>query len=383
MKKLIAIIIAITIAVPQQAYALRPMASEAKISAVDENAVGVKNNTPAAKKNVSFSRKITEAIFIAAILTAVFITLFATYEYYLAFRQFCMLLSTMTISFISYSVGDFIRQRINMTWGPQLKMDYKHVLRCGLFMSIIAGFFNGFLWHDLCLTAEGAERAAKAIIDQGVINPIYFSPFSLSMGKFLIEEKPFHVAVKKSMQEWSMVIPFCLVYWVPVLVIVYIIFQPATPILWIYIAALIWSVPSTYFINLEQKENLQKIERNLKIFTKTMQYLIPATFSILAISIFYQLWPLTLMCTLAILWPVFFKYYVHKILAEEIRQVEETGQAAVLSSHTGPSTVSATSLALRESLHEESISVPAIELPGCGRGALPALTQDLLLQEAA
>ncbi|GEM_PF-5506583 len=337
--------------------ALRPMASEAKISKTSEDITPVEKK---AKKNISTKRKIAEVVFIAAVLAAVVITVFATYQYYLAFRAFSMVLSTMTISFISYSIGDFLRQRINIIWGPQSKMDYKHILRCGLTMSVVAGFFVGFLWHDLCLTSEGLERAAKAIIDQGIFMPPYFATFSLSMGKFFIEKKPFNTAVKKSMQEWSVLVPWCLVFWVPALIIIYIIFQPQTPVLWIYIASLLWTIPSTYFINLEQKENLQKIERNIRILNKTMKYTAPTAFTILTVSAAYGLWPIVLMCTLAISWPVFFVYYVRKILDRDKKQAGEKVQVLILLESAEPGVVSAAGLALRSSLLEGSSVQPGV-----------------------
>ncbi|NQT90478.1 MAG: hypothetical protein HQ558_04410, partial [Candidatus Omnitrophica bacterium] len=186
-------------------------------------------------------RKLKEAVISLFTLTTIAFIAWYYYDAYLEFRKTHLAVSTMILTGITYSIGDYLRQRIEILTGAREKMSLEHLIRWTLLSMGLFGFMFGYLWHDLCLLDNDAQKWTKIGLDQLVLTPLFFLPCGTTLINWLVEKMPFTQAVKDAVIKWSRTYFFVLCLWPWALPLCYFVFAEKAPVLPIGIISILWA----------------------------------------------------------------------------------------------------------------------------------------------
>lgn len=239
--------------------------------------------------------------------------------YYKVFREFCLPLCTTLSVFIVSLIADFLRQRIQISRGLYKKMDWKdwrHVMRYGIVCAIGHGLAIGYPWHDLSLNDSIFQQAFKIVADLAIINPLYFTPFILTTGRWLVEKRPFNLAVEDAIKSWRDTYKYALYYWSWALPVSYFVLARKSPILSIIIFNLIWVTILSFIISKEDEQEADTFKRNFKLYN------IGRNIWLIGLLVALLMYPSSLFIiigVMAVAWSFFFSYKLQRIESTKVK----------------------------------------------------------------
>lgn len=294
-------------------------------------------------------RKLKEPAIIALTLGAVIVGAGYLYlhGYYKVFREFCLPLCTTLSVLITSLIADFLRQRIQISQGLYKRMDWKrwkHVFRYGIVCALTHGLAIGYPWHDLSLNNSTFQQAFKIVTDLAILNPFYFTPFILTTGRWLVEKRPFNLAVEDAIKSWLDTYKYALYYWSWALPVSYFVLAVKAPILSIIIFNLIWVTILSFIISKEDKQEADTFKRNFKLYNIGRDIWL---IGLLIALLMYPYLPFIIIGVMAVACSFFFSYKLQriestkvKVTADEVQKGSDSerfenirARAATLQSH--------------------------------------------------
>ncbi|NQT90248.1 MAG: hypothetical protein HQ558_03240, partial [Candidatus Omnitrophica bacterium] len=241
------------------------------------------------------------------------------YDAYLELRETHLAVITMILTGITYSIGDYLRQRIEILTGAREKMSWEHLIRWTMLSVGLFGFMFGYLWHDLCLLENDTQKWTKIASDQFILTPLCFLPCGTTLINWFVEKMPFIQAVKDAAIKWSRTYFFVLCLWPWALPLCYFVFAEKAPVLPIGIISILWSTIWSFIMSRPEDQASRIFMRNYKIYAFG-RYIWTA--ALIGTLLIYPSWQYAMVCAMAISWSI---YYGFKIL-----EVKDKHQEAVV-----------------------------------------------------